>query len=499
MTSEQQDLTPTPLGEYHSILVAVDASDLSNRGVVEAAALGRLWGSAVTGAHVYAAKMHDLRFRAMEGGLPEKYREEEELERQRDVHDNLITKGLGVITDSYLDQAEETCRRAELSYRRCSLEGKNYREMTREANSTKYDLLVLGAQGLGAVPGARLGTVCRRVVRRSAIDTLVIKDATNDLASGPVVAAVDGSARAYGGLLSALALAREWDVAVHVVSAYDPYYHYVAFNRIAKVLSAEAGRVFRFEEQEKLHEDIIDAGLAKIYQGHLDVSRSIAADYGVEVVTELLDGKPHEVIGKYVDKTEPSLLVLGKLGIHADDELDIGGNAEHLLEDAGCAVLLSQREHVPPVERIARATTSWTHQAEERMERIPEFVRGMARLAILRYAQERGHTVITESIVAAATDKLCPAGHGTSAEGGAGPGQAADGLRPRWSPEATELAATIDDETLRESVRLRAEKKARQSSVGVVAAEHVRAFLGEGASAPRRRCPFHPAGGAGSR
>ncbi len=290
MTSEQQEPTPAPLGEYRSILVAVDASDLSNRGVVEAAALGRLWGSTVTGAHVYAAKMHDVRFRQMEGGLPERYREEEELERQRDVHDDLITKGLGVITDSYLDQAEETCRRAELSYRRCSLEGKNYREMAREANSEQYDLLVLGAQGLGAVPGARLGTVCRRVVRRSDIDTLVIKDAAKDLARGPVVVAVDGSARAYGGLLSALALTQEWGVAVHVVSAFDPYYHYVAFNRIAKVLSAEAGRVFRFEEQEKLHEDVIDAGLAKIYQGHLDVSRSLAADYGVEVVTELLDG-----------------------------------------------------------------------------------------------------------------------------------------------------------------------------------------------------------------
>ncbi len=59
----------------------------------------------------------------------------------------------------------------------------------------------------------------------------------------------------------------------------------------------------------------------------------------------------------------PSLLVLGKVGIHADDELDIGGNAENLLRNVGCAVLLSQREHQPRVDVIAEATTSWTRQA----------------------------------------------------------------------------------------------------------------------------------------
>lgn len=45
----------------------------------------------ITGIHAYAAKLHDRRFRQMEGGLPEGYREERELEHQREVHDELIT------------------------------------------------------------------------------------------------------------------------------------------------------------------------------------------------------------------------------------------------------------------------------------------------------------------------------------------------------------------------------------------------------------------------
>ncbi|MEE8495120.1 MAG: universal stress protein, partial [Xanthomonadales bacterium] len=291
------------------------------------------------------------------------------------------------------------------------LEGKNYRELVRETNSGKYDLLVMGSLGLGAVPGSCIGTVCERVVRRSDIDTLVIKDPKRSITQGPIMVAVDGSTRSYGGLLIALSMAQSWQLPVHVVSAFDPYFHYVAFNRIAGILSEEAGKVFRFKEQEKLHEEIIDGGLAKIYQGHLDVAESIAQDYGIEIETRLLDGKPFEVIEKQVRKINPSLLVLGKVGIHADDELDIGGNAENLLRNVGCAVLLSQREYRPRVDIVAEATTSWTRQAEERLNNVPSFARGMARIGVLRYVQEMGHTVVTAKVVDAATQSLCPVRH----------------------------------------------------------------------------------------
>jgi len=40
------------------------------------------------------------------------------------------------------------------------------------------------------------------------------------------------------------------------------------------VLTEKASKVFRFNEQEQLHEEIIDTGLAKIYQSHLEIGRS---------------------------------------------------------------------------------------------------------------------------------------------------------------------------------------------------------------------------------
>jgi len=481
----QSDMTETGvLPSYEAILLAVDSSDHSNQGIHEAVALASLFDSELTAAHVYAAKLHDMRFRQMEGGLPEQFREEQELERQRDVHDDLITKGLSIITDSYLDQVDKFADKLQRAVKRRSLEGKNYRELVKESNSGAYDLLVMGALGLGAVKGSRLGTVCQRVSRRSNIDTLIIKNPVRQINEGPVVVAIDGSAKAYGGLLTAFSLAREWGVEIKVVSAFDPYYHYVAFNRIAGVLSEEAGKVFKFQEQEKLHEEIIDSGLAKIYQGHLAVAQSIAAEHGMEIETVLLDGKPHEIINRYLNEIKPSLLVLGTTGIHADSGLDIGGNTEQLLNDADCSVLLSQREHNPQVDRLAEASTSWSNEAEARMQRVPSFVRSMARMAILRYAQEQGHTVITENIVEEATAQLMP-GHAEQAmEEIVGAYDRGELKRKpdapavmRWSDAATKLLLTVKDLSLRGNLSMRAEKRARSAKSSQVEAEHIGAFL----------------------
>ncbi len=473
------------LGHYKNILNALDSSDHSNRALSDAVSLATLSGARLTGTHVYAAKLHDVRFRQMEGGLPEQFREEQELERQRDVHDDLITRGLSIITDSYLDQAERLCQQQQIVFQRSSLEGKNYRALLEEANSGNYDLLVMGSLGLGAVAGSRIGTVCERVVRRVNIDALVIKNPQQEISTGPVVVAVDGSPRSYGGLLTALSLVKKWNVPLQVISAFDPYYHYVAFNRIAGVLSEEAGKVFRFKDQEKLHEEIIDSGLAKIYQGHLSVAESIVREHGIDVETVLLDGKPYDAIEKHLLKVKPSLLVIGKTGIHADEQLDIGGNAENLLRNVECAVLLSQHEYQPAIDLMAEVSMSWTKEAEQRMEKVPSFVVNMARMAILRYAQERGHTVITERIVDEATASLMP-GHAQQAmqeiveAHDAGELKSAVNENPiRWSDEATALLRTIEDLSLRGNLSMRAEKKARAEQSAIVDANHIQHFLKE--------------------
>ena len=88
---------------YKTIYIPVDNSDHSNMAVELGVSLAKTFGSKIVGSHVYAAKMHDKRFKQMEAGLPEEYHDEKELDRQRQIHDSLITRGLQIITDSYLD------------------------------------------------------------------------------------------------------------------------------------------------------------------------------------------------------------------------------------------------------------------------------------------------------------------------------------------------------------------------------------------------------------
>jgi len=450
------------------ILVAVDASDYANRAVAEAARLAASAGGTLTGIHAYAAKLHDRRFRQMEGGLPARYREERELEHQREVHDSLITRGLGIIGDSYHDAAEGTCAAAAVPYRRLSPEGKNYRRIAEAAASGEFDLVVLGALGLGAVPDSSIGTVCERVTRRSPIDVLVIRDHRRRLGDGPMVVGIDGSPCSFGALKTAIDIGRRLGVAIHAVAAYDPYFHYVAFRRIAGGLSEEAGRVFRFKEQEKLHEEIIDDGLAKIYASHIEVARMVAREDGVEIVTALLDGKPYQAITRYLAKVGASLLLVGKTGVHADSELDIGGNTENLLRLAPCHVWIGTATHTPPLDAVARETIVWSTEAEQKIARVPETVRNMVRMVILRYAQEQGHTVITSALVDQATAQFCP-GHGKASG-------SSDGLP--WTDEAKALVASRSDAPAAADIRLRAEKRARRDRAAEVTTDHVQPFLG---------------------
>lgn len=390
-------------------LVALDASEYANRALAEAIRLGGSVGGTITGIHAYAAKLHDRRFRQMEGGLPERYRDEDAIEHQRRVHDDLIARGLAIVSESYHETAARACADAGLAYRRLSPEGKNYRRIVEAAESGSFDLLTLGALGLGAGPDSLIGTVCERVARRSPIDVLVVRDPNRAIGDGPLVVGLDGSSRSFGALRTAFDIGRRLNAEVHAVAAYDPYYHYVAFNKIAGVLSDEASKVFRFKEQEKLHEELIDDGLAKIYQAHLDVARAIAAEEGVALAGTLLDGKAFPAVLGYLDRVGASLLVIGKTGVHADPGLDIGGNAENLLRLARCHVWLSQAAYTPTLDVVAAETVAWSKEAEAKMARVPETARAMVRMAILRFAQQRGHTLVTAALIDEATRRFCPA------------------------------------------------------------------------------------------
>jgi len=471
-TDAQVAATSAPVA-LKRVLVALDQSDYANQAMREAARLASSSGGTITGIHAYAARLHDRRFKQMEGGLPERYRREKEMEHQRDVHEDLIGMGLGLISDSYHDAAGAISDTAGVPFERLSPEGKNYACLLEAANTGEFDVLAMGALGLGAVAGSTIGTVCERVVRRAPIDVFIAKDRRLKVGDGPIVVGMDGSPKSFGALKTAIDIGRRLNVPVHVVAAFDPYYHYVAFNKISTVLDEEAGKVFRFKEQEQLHEELIDDGIAKIYQAHLNVAQSVADEEGVEITTALVAGKPYQAIRKYIDEHKASLLVVGKTGVHADDGLDIGGNTENLLRMVSCHVWVGQVQFLPPMDVVAEETIMWSDEAEEKIMRAPDFVRGIARTSVIRQAQAQGHTFITSRFVDEVMAAMMPGGAGKSPDTAVQ--QTFDRLD--WSDKARALVDGITDVATRENIGLRAEKSARRDASDRVLPEHVTPFL----------------------
>ena len=395
---------------YRTICVPLDGSAHSNRAMEHALRLASAFGAHLVGTHVYAAKLHEMRFKQMEYTLPEEYRQEEELEHQREVHDSLITLGLRLISESYLDVMEGRCEEAGIPFERRIFDGKHYKMLLEDFAQSRYDLVVMGALGMGASRETQLGGVAERVVHKAQTDFWIVRDLEDEDEHRPIVVGIDGSPQSFAALKQALALGREFGRPVEAVSVFDPYLHYTIFSAIVNVLNEKAAKTFRFKEQEKLHEELIDSGLAKIYQGHLEVAKRLAEEEKVELKTTLLDGKAYEKILTYCREVKPWLLCLGRVGVHAVDEGDMGTNTENLLRLAPCNVLLTARVFNPPMDIRADEAVSWTDEALKRMEGAPDFVRGMARTGVLRYAIEQGHSVVTSKVIDEAMKTFMPMG-----------------------------------------------------------------------------------------
>ena len=514
------------------IYVPVDNSDYSDASIALAVAFARQFGSQLVGSHVYAAKMHDVRFKQMEYTLPEEYQDEVELEKQRRIHDTLITMGLQLISDSYLEVMKEKCTEFDIPFEAKMPEGKHYIELVKDIEENDYDLVIMGALGMGAVKDSLIGGVCERVVRRIHTDTLVVRDLDPiEEHDGNILVGIDGSPESFSGLKTAIQLGRKFNKQVEAVGVYDPYLHYIVFNSVVNVLTERAARTFRFKEQEQLHEEVIDTGLAKIYQSHLEVARSIAKeehDYALKIT--LLDGKGYEKILQYTRKTNPWLLVLGRIGVHSEQDTDIGSTAENLLRLAPCNVLLSSQRYFPQIDVKAEETLVWTQEALDRMEKAPPLVRGIAKTAVHRFAIERGHSVITESVIDMAMEAIMPqrasekltrvakeiaeqkvlesdavqtyicgecgyAAHNQQPikcpvcsseperfqvvdknsleyiavdEGGAEEEETFDGVRLQWSEESKKALRRVPRGYMRRNVKARIEKSARSQKIGTI-------------------------------
>ena len=425
---------------YREILVPVDNSDHSNWAVARAIEICKRAEGRITGNHVYAARLHDVRFRQLETGLPAQFQSAKEIKRQRKIHDKLIEKGLQLISDSFLDETDKLCKAEGVPLTRQLLEGINYEEIIREANGGEgrlpsligfdpnisdkydggdkvrsdveidekgriiaededsdeklagssgrlYDLLVMGGHGIGQQEFSQLGGVISRVLRKVEKDTLIVRNG-EALEGGNWMVCVDGSAYSYKAMRLALEMAKEYGAKLYVCSAFDVEYHHVVFGNIKDVLSVQASKIFKFEEQEELHNNIIDKGLLKLCKANIKRAEVMAEEFPeVEVETQILIGKPFDCILRWAAEIEPSVLVMARHGSHRIDGTDLGSQSDNLIRLTKASVLLVGTQNVDPeeipwIEEDGETGLEWSPDAEVRILRVPPFALGIARRAV---------------------------------------------------------------------------------------------------------------------
>ena len=176
--------------------------------------------------------------------------------------------------------------------------------------------------------------------------------------------------------------------------------------------------MFKFEEQEELHNNIIDKGLLKLCQANIKRAEAMAKEYpDVPMKSQILIGKPFQVILQWAEEIKPSMVIAARHGAHRVDGTDLGSQAENLIRLSPANLMLIgttgiRPEDIPWIEEDGQAGLPWAPDAEVRILRVPPFAQGIARRAVEEYILENNggeaSPIVTNKWLDQAIAKLLP-------------------------------------------------------------------------------------------
>ncbi len=387
---------------YDKILVALDGSESSRYAGQATIVLARETGSRVIACHVYGIDIHRTRFADMETGLPEKYQEKEILTELRTTHGKLMDEGFEALSAGYVEEFTNSCLDLDITVESVAVEGRSYVGILNLAKKYCCDLISIGADGLGDVGNGMLGGTTTRILQSSPCDVLVSRCAPG---SGPVLVGVDGSDEALKAVAKAVQIAGAMKKSVHLTAAYDPDFHTSVFNTMAQNLSPENQEKVGLGDQKKLHDEIIDKGLEKLYANFLCEAKDRFNTNGTAIKTFLVTGKAYCALDSQSRRSCADLIVISRHGHHRQQPSRLGSNAEGLLRTTSTNVLLvggvGDISDEPKlvnitVESIPLPTPlSWDCDAQTRLKRVPFFVRNIAKRAVEKAIRQSGKDSVT--------------------------------------------------------------------------------------------------------
>jgi nucleotide-binding universal stress UspA family protein len=236
------------------------------------------------------------------------------------VGEAMIDPGLAGIMHEYqrveAERFADWCRsRASISVSLDVPKGTPSWELSSRAKTA--DLVVVGSSTIDAFTA---GPVARRVARKSASDTLIVRRQPR-VPYRRVLAAVDFSEASRVAVERSLELFPDADLTAlySLPSRFDP-------------IMANAG----------LFKEEIDASRGTRLEAAADRMAEFAQQWGSEVRTIIADGPPAETIDEVVRRRNADLVVVGSRGASATRMVLLGSVAESLIGQAPCDVFVAR-------------------------------------------------------------------------------------------------------------------------------------------------------------
>jgi nucleotide-binding universal stress UspA family protein len=242
------------------------------------------------------------------------------------------------IAKTDLDEAATLLSGSGVAVEQIAAEGEPDEEIVATAARRGVEMIAMASHGRGAVGRAIFGSVADRVARTAPVPILILRppdeDADQSVVVSRLVVPLDGSQIAERALPVASALARQFDVPVHVVRAVDAASSLPITPGYLEVAPAVAAEVTDriWQEAESDARSTVTAAVSRLRAEGVDASGGI------------LNGSPFFAIS---DATQPGdLLVLTSHGRGGVQRWLLGSVAEKLMREADAPVLL-----VPALER----------------------------------------------------------------------------------------------------------------------------------------------------
>jgi nucleotide-binding universal stress UspA family protein len=228
-------------------------------------------------------------------------------------------------------------------------------------------------------------------------------------AGGPVLASIDGSEHALAALEKGRVFAVLTGAPLHLLAAYDPALHQRVFKTMAETMPPEAQEAVGLDKQQGLHESLIDDGLGTLYRTFLEEAAQTVSAAGLKPITHLVADKGYSGIVSKSEAVKAGLICLGRFGHNREEGSDIGATAEAVVRLARCHVHVSAPPPAAPsVGFLDGEEIPWEPEALARLEKVPRFVRKMARRSIEKTARDEGAERVTVEHVEIVSERFRP-------------------------------------------------------------------------------------------